>query len=425
VPLRPRSFLAVLASLVVLAAIAPTAAAVGNGNGSGDSGPSIVRGPDGVLLPVMGTFARVRVVSSTCGHEVAYGGGEPVPGPVDVVLDPGHGGPETGSVGANGLVERDLNLAVALRVEAALTEMGHTVALTRRQDLHMPIRQRTRIVRSLEPRAFVSIHHNGGAVRRSDTPGTETFHQVDNADSQRLAGLLFEEVQTALSGYWVPWVRSYHQGVSSRLRPPRTDTYGVLRLTRGTPAAIVEGLYMSNPPEAELIALPEVQEVEARAIATAIDRFLTTDEPGSGFKDPFYDPHTTGTGTAQGCVDRQYSAPVDVRTGFTDEEYASLEATARRMGRSVAWLVKFGVYTLKFLGDLPGATVPVSLSADERPDAYGPVGVSITWDQAEHAVLARMADAYGLTRTEVQKLGAVLMVFLVNLPAEPTPDEAG
>jgi len=36
---------------------------------------------------------------------------------VDVVLDPGHGGPETGSVGTNGLVERDLNLAVALLAE--------------------------------------------------------------------------------------------------------------------------------------------------------------------------------------------------------------------------------------------------------------------------------------------------------------------
>ena len=167
---------------VVLATLASTtapAAGVGNGNGNGASGPAIVRGPDDVLLPVVGTFAGSRVVSSTCGHEVVFEGGTAHEGPVDVVLDPGHGGPETGSVGANGLVERDLNLTVALRVEAALVEMGYSVVLTRRQDLHMPIRQRTRIVRALEPRAFVSIHHNGGAVRRSDTPGTEAFHQVD------------------------------------------------------------------------------------------------------------------------------------------------------------------------------------------------------------------------------------------------------
>ena len=39
------------------------------------------------------------------------------------------------------------------------------------------------------------------------------------------------------------------------------------------------------------------------------------------------------------------------------------------------------------------------------------------WDQAEHAVLIEMADAYGLTRTQVQKLGAVLMAFLTGLEA--------
>ncbi len=420
---RPRLVAAVVG--IVLAVVAVSASpvgAVGNGNGNGGSGPSIVRGPDDVLLPVVGTFAGSRVVSSTCGREVAFEGGTPVDGPVDVVLDPGHGGPETGSVGVNGLVERDLNLLVAVRTKAALEELGHTVVLTRDRDLHMPIRQRAAIVRSLEPRAFVSIHHNGGAVKRSDTPGTEAFHQVDDDGSRRLAGLLFEEVQASLSGYWVPWVRTYHQGVSARLRPPRTDTYGVLRLTRGIPAAIVEGLYMSNPPEAELIALPEVQEVEARAIASAIDRFLSTDDPGSGFKDPFFDPHTTGTGTARGCVDRTYSPSTTIATGFTDEEHASLEATARRMGRSVEWLLKFGVYTLKFLGDLPGAEPVMALADDQRPDAYGPEAVAVEWDQAEQVVLVRMAEAYGLTRTEVQKLGAVLMVFLANLP--PTPAEA-
>ncbi|MBI00536.1 MAG: hypothetical protein CL467_08105 [Acidimicrobiaceae bacterium] len=385
----------------------------------------IVRGPDGALLPVVGTFAGSQVVSSTCGQEVVYEGGIPLEGPIDVVLDPGHGGPESGSVGSNGLVERDVNLLVALQVETALEEMGHSVVLTRRRDLHMPIRQRANIVRALQPRAFVSIHHNGGAVRRSDTPGTETFHQVDDAESRRLAGLLFEEVYAAFADYWVPWVRTYHQGASARLRPPRTDTYGVLRLTRGTPAAIVEALYLSNPPEAQLIAIPEVQQVEGHAIAAAIDRFLNSDDPGSGFKDPFYDPHTTGTGTARGCVDQKYSEPTNIRTGFTAEEFASLTAAANHMGRSVDWLLKFGVYTLKFLGELPGAAPITPLEAEQRPDAYGPIAVTVEWDQAEQAVLVRMAEAYGLNRTETQKLGATLLVFLANLPAEITVPSDG
>lgn len=381
--------------------------------------PSIVRGPGDVLLPVLGTFAGATVVSSTCGQEVVYEGGSPVDGPIDVVLDPGHGGPESGSVGTNGAVERDINLRVSLFAKAALQEMGYTVALTRQQDQHMPIRQRTAIARALGPRAFVSIHHNGGAVTRSSTPGTEAFHQVDDPQSKRLAGLLFEEVQGAFSSYWVPWVRSYHQGASARLRQPRTDTYGILRLTRGIPTAIIEGLYLSNPPEAQLIALSAVQKAEGQAIARAINRFLTTTDSGSGFKKPFYDPHTTGTGTARGCVDAQYSPPVEITTGFTDDEYTSLVATARSMGQPVAWLIKFGVYTLKFLNDLPGAPPIEPLSTEQRPNAYGPATQTVLWDQSEQVILVRMAESYGLTRSEVQKLGATLLVFLANLPNTP------
>lgn len=377
---------------------------------------SVVRGPNGVLLPVVGRFAGSTVVSSTCGREVVYEEGLPLEGVVDVVLDPGHGGPESGSVGANGLVERDLNLAVAFHTKSALEEMGHSVVLTRRSDLHMPIRQRTAIVRALEPDAFVSIHHNGGAVKRSDTPGTETFHQVDTPDSRRLAGLLFEEVQSAFANYWVPWVRTYHQGVSARLREVRTDTYGILRMTRGIPSAIVEGLYLSNPPEAELLALPEVQQIEGQAIARAVDRFLTTEDAGSGFKPEFYDPHTTGTGTARGCRDITYSTRVEITTGFSEEEYAALLATAEGMGQSVDWLIRFGVHTLKFLAELPDAIPVAPLVGSDRPNSYGPVTQSVAWDQAEQVVLVKMAEAYGLTRTEVQKLGATLMVFLANLP---------
>ena len=116
---RPPHVIALVAAvLVVLAATATASTAVGgdsNGSSQMAAAAGIVRGPDGALLPVVGTFAGSQVVSSTCGQEVVYEGGIPLEGPVDVVLDPGHGGPETGSVGANGLVERDLNLLVALQ----------------------------------------------------------------------------------------------------------------------------------------------------------------------------------------------------------------------------------------------------------------------------------------------------------------------
>ena len=68
-----------------------------------------------------------------------------------------------------------------------------------------------------------------------------------------------------------------------------------------------------------------------------------------------------------------------------------------------------------------GATPTAKLDEVDRPNAYGPIAVPVIWDQAEQVVLVRMAEAYGLTRTQVQKLGATLMVFLATLP--PTRDE--
>ena len=399
-------------SLLVAACIAMAVVAAGVGTAGALDGA--VLGPDEIILPVVARLPGGTIVSSTCGNQIVYDGGSPY-GPVDVVLDPGHGGPESGSVGSNGLTERDLNLLVAFHAQLALEDLGYTVALTRRSDLHMPIRQRTAIANALEPQVFVSIHHNGGAVRRSDTPGTETFHQVDDPESIRLAGILFEEVQSVFAPFWVPWVDTVHQGASTRLREPRAETYGILRMTPDLTSVIVEGLYLSNPPEAQLLALPEVQEMEGRAIAAGIHRFLSTSDPGSGFRPEFFDAHTTGTGTARGCVDAQLSPPVEITTGFTTEEHADLAAAARSLGRSTDWLMRFGVQTLKFLDDLPGTTAIVPLEPDARPDAYGPVTETIEWNQTDHVVLLQMANAYGVTRTEVQKLGATLMVFLAGL----------
>jgi len=396
--------------------VAIVLAVVASGVGAATALAGAVLGPDEVILPILDELPAGTIVSSTCGNPIVYDDGRPF-GPVDVVLDPGHGGPESGSVGANGLTERDLNLMVAFHTQLALEDLGYTVALTRRRDTHMPIRQRAAIANALTPLAFVSIHHNGGATLRSDSPCTETFHQVDDPESARLAGILFEDLHTAFAPYWVSWVDTVHKGASVRLRDGRTETYGVLRLTPDLNSAISEALYLSNPPEAALLAYPEIQAMEGRTIAAAIHRFLTSEDPGSGFRPEFYDAHTTGTGTTSGCHDPELTPPTEVSTGFTAEEYETLAATAHHLGRSTDWVVRFGVHTLKFFGSLPDSDPIRPLDEADRPDAYGPISEVVPWDQAEHAVLIEMADAYGLTRTQVQKLGAVLMAFLTGLEA--------
>ena len=368
---------------------------------------------NGVIFPIVENTEWGKIVTTPCNTEIIHNGGEFLE-TVDVVIDPGHGGPETGSVGANGLVERDLNLIVALLVEKELLSLGYTVALTRRTDLHMPIRQRTAIANSLSPKAFVSIHHNGGAQRRSDVPGTETFHQVNSSESKRLAGLLFEEIFESFKNYWVPWVNTVHNGASSRLSEPGRDAYGILRDTPDIATAIAEDVYLSNPPEAELLMLPEVQQVEAEAITRAIHRFISSSDPGSGFRPSFIDGVMTGTGSARGCVDSKHGENLTVTVAYNNEEFESLNSAAKKAGMSIEEFQLFGVHALDLFLKLDSDET----SSEEKiqtPTVSGSNVSNVSWPAESQPALARVGRAYGFTSSEVQKLGATLMVFLTSL----------
>ena len=368
---------------------------------------------NGVIFPIVENTEWGKIVTTPCNAEIIHNGGEFLE-TVDVVIDPGHGGPETGSVGANGLVERDLNLIVALLVEKELLSLGYTVALTRRTDLHMPIRQRTAIANSLSPKAFVSIHHNGGAQRRSDVPGTETFHQVNSSESKRLAGLLFEEVFESFKNYWVPWVNTVHNGASSRLSEPGRDAYGILRDTPDIPTAIAEAVYLSNPPEAELLILPEVQQVEAEAITRAIHRFISSSDPGSGFRPSFIDGVMTGTGSARGCVDSKHGENLTVTVAYNNEEFESLNSAAKKAGMSIEEFQLFGVHALDLFLKLDSDETS-SKEKIQTPTVSGSNVSNVSWPAESQPALARVGRAYGFTSSEVQKLGATLMVFLTSL----------
>ena len=369
---------------------------------------------EGAVFTVVEERSDGWVATTPCRTEIFLDEGDRFH-TADVVLDPGHGGPETGSVGANGLVERDVNLWVAVLTRSELEALGYSVVLTREVDLHMGIRQRTTIANSpLPPVPSCPIHHNGGAVRRSDDPGTETFHQINNPDSRRLAGILYEELQETFSAYDVEWVDTVHQGASSRLRAAGEDAYGVLRLAPEVTSVITEALYMSNPPESRLMADPEVKAAEAAALARGIHRYLTTDDPGSGFRKSFIDPAMTGTGTGVGCVDPDYPSWAEVSTGYTEAEHEALVAAADRLGRSPDWVQRFGVRTLDFFSRLDRRASDVSSPSLHTPDVSGSVVVTSSWTGSEREVLRRVAELYGVTEAEAQKLGAELMVVLAT-----------
>ena len=91
-----------------------------------------------------------------------------------VVIDPGHGGKDTGSIGPTGLLEKELVLDVALRLKKLLEErLGTDVMLTRSGDEFVPLEERTAIANQHGADLFVSIHANSSRSRR--VSGAETF----------------------------------------------------------------------------------------------------------------------------------------------------------------------------------------------------------------------------------------------------------
>ena len=91
-----------------------------------------------------------------------------------IVIDAGHGGHDPGTIGRNGLMEKDLVLDVALRLEKMVRqELGAEVILTRGNDMFVPLEERTAIANSRGADLFLSIHAN--ASRNSRARGIETY----------------------------------------------------------------------------------------------------------------------------------------------------------------------------------------------------------------------------------------------------------
>jgi len=271
------------------------------------SGPSVVVTPTGVVLPVLavedGNRLRVRTV---CGGEAEYSGPGRRYDRVHVVLDPGHGGMDPGAV-QNGIRESDVNLDVAQRVRAHLEGEGVDVVLTRESDYYVPFVVRGELALNSKAALFVSIHHNSGGASLGSDPGTEVFYQQLDANSRRLAGLLWEDVTAALRVHPIQWYGAAGAGALFREGRTGPDFYGVLRRTAGVPAALLEIAYLSNPREAALVATEAFREESAAAVARAITRYFTTDDPGAGFTAPRgAGPPTTPTGGTAGCVEPPY-----------------------------------------------------------------------------------------------------------------------
>ena len=265
------------------------------------TGPGAVAHPSGAVLPVTGGTEGAWEVTTPCGR-TAVVDGTLVAG-AHVVLDPGHGGRETGAIGPTGIQEAELNLDVARRVAARLRAAGATVVLTREADIRVAIQTRAAVAEALAPLVFISIHHNSGPTQPSSRPGVQVYHQHEEPGSARLAGLLWDRLQRAFTPFATTWSAGNAVGVRARLGTDGDDYYGVLRRPTA-PSVLIEALYLSDEPEATLLLDDAIREAEAEAIAGAVGAWVGSDATGGGQLPTLVaDESAGGGGGAANCED--------------------------------------------------------------------------------------------------------------------------
>src|SRR5271155_3583771 len=116
-----------------------------------------------------------------------------------VVIDAGHGGHDTGTIGPHGLMEKDLCLDVALRLGKLIQERlpGAEVIYTRRDDTFIPLEERTAIANQVKADLFISIHANSS--HDSEARGVETYY-LNFASSQDALEVASRENALSQSG---------------------------------------------------------------------------------------------------------------------------------------------------------------------------------------------------------------------------------
>lgn len=176
-----------------------------------------------------------------------------------VCIDPGHGGNDPGAV-ANCIVEKEVNLKTALLVKQILTTHFIDVVMTRECDTYVSHSQRAETANKAKADLFISVHHN--AASSAAPRGLEIYHSVLGGEGKRLAELIHQRYQAL-----IPELPT--RGIRTRTRDDGSDYYAVIRLTRA-PAIIIEGGFLTNVEDAQLIKQKHFQERQAQAISQGV-----------------------------------------------------------------------------------------------------------------------------------------------------------
>ena len=190
-----------------------------------------------------------------------------------VILDPGHGGADGGASGADGTLEKDLNLKIALKVQNLLQQSGCTVFMTRSDDRSLStiedeinrlrkvadLNNRTELADKLDVEAFVSIHMN--TFSDPQYFGTQVFYSSSPAHSKYLADNIQEEIRMI---------------DPENTRETKNGSGSIFILNDvSIPSVVVECGFLSNEKDLSRLNTDEYQNQIAGAIYNGIVKFYS------------------------------------------------------------------------------------------------------------------------------------------------------
>jgi N-acetylmuramoyl-L-alanine amidase len=214
-----------------------------------------------------------------------------------IVIDPGHGGQDTGTVGPSGLQEKDLVLDIALKLKTLVEEkLSSEVLLTRADDTFIPLEERTAMANHSQADLFLSIHANSSRNRR--VSGVETFFldfassseaeeiaARENSSAQKTIFELQDLVQKIALKEKIDESRELAQivqkSVTNQLQKAHNQTRDrgvkqapfIVLIGANMPSILSEVSFMSNPSDEKLLKSSSYRQKLAEALCRGIEAY--------------------------------------------------------------------------------------------------------------------------------------------------------
>ncbi|WP_312846858.1 N-acetylmuramoyl-L-alanine amidase [Stappia sediminis] len=220
-----------------------------------------------------------------------------------IVIDPGHGGIDTGATGRGGTLEKQVALDFSSLLKRKLEETGrYDVEMTRDSDVFIPLKNRVEIARSLEADLFISVHADSVRVGKNEVRGASVYTLSEKASdavaaelaerenrSDIIAGVHLEDEQSEVADILIDlarretkkfsifFARTLVDELKSAARviknPHRSAGFRVLE-AHDMPSALVELGYLSNRLDEKLLTSDEWRERMSTSLVAAVDRFF-------------------------------------------------------------------------------------------------------------------------------------------------------